>query len=100
MAALVFSSAQRAHSKLQKAALRAGLTAGGCPPRLNEHRRERSAAAMPPCSSEPPEAAPPPGQRSGGFCQLVRAVRRPRLYGACVQFWRERGALSTLKQQT
>jgi hypothetical protein len=25
---------------------------------------------------EPPEAAPPPGQRSGGFCQLVRAVRR------------------------
>src|ERR1043166_149142 len=24
----------------------------------------------------PPEAAPPPGQRSGGFCQLVRAVRR------------------------
>ena len=29
---------------------------------------------MPPSSSEPPEAAPPPGQRSGGFCQLVRAV--------------------------
>src|ERR1043165_3672325 len=24
---------------------------------------------------EPPEAAPPPGQRIGGFCQLVRAVR-------------------------
>ena len=24
---------------------------------------------------EPPEAAPPPGQRTGGFCQLVRAVR-------------------------
>jgi hypothetical protein len=25
---------------------------------------------------EPPKAAPPPGQRSGGFCQLVRVVRR------------------------
>ena len=31
---------------------------------------------MPPCSSEPPEAALPPAQRVGGFCQLVRAVRR------------------------
>jgi len=28
------------------------------------------------CSSEPPKAAPPPGQRTGGFCQLVRAVGR------------------------
>jgi hypothetical protein len=26
---------------------------------------------------EPPEAARPPGQRSGGFCQLVRAVGQP-----------------------
>jgi len=25
---------------------------------------------------EPPKAAPPPGQRTGGFCRLVRAVRR------------------------
>ena len=32
---------------------------------------------MPPSSSETPEAAPPPGQRTGGFCQLVRIVRRP-----------------------
>jgi|ERR1043165_1371000 len=41
----------------------------------NTEWQERTAADVTrACSSEPPEAARPPGQRTGGFCQLVRAV--------------------------
>src|ERR1041385_8272785 len=75
------ASAQRAHSKLQKppsargSPRRGGVPAARAPPTVTEHGREGGAAAVTPCSSEPPGAAPPPGQRSGGFCQLVRAVR-------------------------
>jgi len=70
------ASAQRAHSKLQNAALRAGLTAAWWPPRLNEHRRERCAAAMPPCSSSRPRRLGRRASSPAAFCQLVRAVRR------------------------
>jgi len=58
---------------------RAAVRRDGCRTR-RRGRRKRDAADATPCSSEPPEAAPPPGQRTGGFCQLVRGVgRRPRL---------------------
>src|ERR1043165_1026795 len=36
----------------------------------------------------PPEAAPPPGQRTGGFCQLVRAVGRLGSQRIVLTLWR------------
>src|SRR4029077_1606451 len=71
----VLADPPNAHSKLQKPPHAPGGRAARQPPRLTKIRTERSAAAVTPCSSEPPEAAPPPGQRTGGFCQLVRGVR-------------------------
>src|ERR1044071_4330165 len=44
----------------------------------NAQRRERTAADVTPaCGSEPPEGGSAAEPRLGGFCQLVRAVRRP-----------------------
>ena len=68
--------AQRAHSKLQKPphvpAPRSGAAAAATNTEWQERTGSRRAACV---QFEPPKAARPPGQRTGGFCQLVRAVR-------------------------
>ena len=57
-----------------------GSPGGAAAAATNMQWRERDAADVTPAVQlEPPEAAPPPGQRSGGFCQLVRAVSPPDL---------------------
>jgi len=77
MAALVFSAAQRDHSKLQKPPSTPAPESGASAAATNAKRQERTGSrrdARVQFGAAQGGSAAEPGL--GGFCQLVRVVRR------------------------
>jgi hypothetical protein len=75
-AVLFVLAAQRVHSKLQKPPHVPAPGSGAAAAVTNEWQERTGSRRDARVQFEPPKAARPPGQRTGGFCQLVRAVSR------------------------